>query len=152
MKSDPLTVQIRRGVSFFSLFHPPQRFRQNQDWFLQVLEKNLAVDVFGLMRFCSLDRSQRASHLPLASYSFQSIFALFLQPGLRTLIPCFNKPVLVHHLPTQFAQRPVVCALFLTLIRSLSEPLCDASSNRLDDGGSERPEGASRATDADSAP
>ena len=42
------------------------------------------------------------------------------------------------------------CAHFFSpLIRDWSKPL---SSKRVDDGGSERPAGANRATDADSAP
>ena len=44
------------------------------------------------------------------------------------------------------------CALFSSLIRNRSKPLKDASFEKVGIGGSERPEGASRANDADSAP
>ena len=43
------------------------------------------------------------------------------------------------------------CAFFSSLIRFGSEPLRDASFEKVREGGSERPEGANRANDADSA-
>ena len=61
-----------------------------------------------------------------------------------------NKVISSHTVSTNcVCALAVVCALFLTLIRKFSKT---AAGCRLDDGGSEWPEGASRATDADSAP
>ena len=111
---------------------------------LLVVEEALEV---GHQVFCRIRRRMPAST------------SLLNFRNLRLLQMCFPTSLLSVCLASSMSFVPFVsffvsvhvarCAIFFVICQT---PLSDASLNWLDDGGSERVAGASRATDADSAP
>ena len=95
VSTDPLAGQVllpscRRGVSFFPLFHPNQRFRPRQDWVLLVLDPQLLPDQVSVDDFLLFGQVVLVLTPPVGFEHFQSTLALLLAPGLRTLISLFT--------------------------------------------------------------